>query len=343
MVFIIPFAQNNPAPASQPANLTIGVNEGIELLSVIQILSGQLNNSTPSPYKAAMKKYFLASRTHPVVNTMFLINKTVYPDFVELGVLFYNFPNIKLHPLPDSSFWYTILPKDSLHGFLTQCMQFYKDTRFENFYQSHKKDYNAWAAALNKKIADPVNIFNSYFNSNNTYKWNICLDPLNDWGAHTIIAQKLLPGVKNTIMYQLGYMGDVDSAGNMDFKTNVYDLAWHEGTHGVTDSILNAYHNQIDSLAYLLKNDDALKTQNITDWQHYFNELIPRAVSIALSRKYRSNADYEKLLAFETNRGFVHAKLVSDIIYNDYINERTVQHFEDVFPLIFKSLADKYK
>jgi len=336
-------AQNMPTATEQPANLTITVNEGIELLSVIQVLSGQLNNSTPSSYKIAMKKYFLPYRTSPAVTTMFMVNNTVYPDFVELGILFYDFPNIKMHLLPDSSFWYTVIPKDSLALYLTQCMQFYKDAKFNSFYQAHTADYTTWATELNKKIAVPVNIFNNFFNSNNKYAWHIYLDPLNDWGAHTIIAEKLLPFAKNTITYQLGDLGGVDSTGNLDFKTNVYDLAWHEGTHAVTDEVLKKYRAKIDSLAYLLKKDDALKKQNITDWTHYFNELVPRAVSIALSRKYRSNADYERLLSFETNRGFPHAKLVSDVIYNNYINQRKVQNFKDVFPLIFNALVDNYK
>ena len=326
----------------QQPSLTIDVNEGIELLSVIQYLGGQLSNSTPSVYKTALKKYFLPYRSHAAVTTMFLFDNTIYPDMVEWGILFYNYPDIKMRAMPDSSSWYKYIPKDVLHQYFLQCIQFYKDTKFHAFYASHHNEYAAWAASLKTEISEPIKIFNQYFNQDKKYSWTICLDPLNDWGAHTIIPSTITNTLPNCIIYQLGYMGDVDSAKQMVFKTDVYDIAWHEGTHAVTDNILKAYKTSIDSLSPLLKTDDALKKQNITDWQHYFNELIARSVSIALHKKYRSNADYERLLQFETGRGFIHAKDVSDIIYDEFINERKYQYFEDVLPDVFKELKSKY-
>jgi hypothetical protein len=81
-----------------------------------------------------------------------------------------------------------------------------------------------------------------------------------------------------------------------------------------------------------------LKGQNITDWQHYFAELVPRAVSLALHKQFRPAA-YGRLLQAEEGRGFVHVKAVSEIIYADFIHERKVSNFEGLISEILDSLG----
>ena len=48
----------------------------------------------------------------------------------------------------------------------------------------------------------------------------IYLDPLNDWGAHTISPSKQPPSSFIPVSYQVGYFGDVDSSGRMKFNRN---------------------------------------------------------------------------------------------------------------------------
>ncbi|MFT3826683.1 MAG: DUF4932 domain-containing protein [Chitinophagaceae bacterium] len=323
-------------------NMSITVQEGIELLSVVQYLGCQLSNSTPSSYKQELKKYFLLYRTHAAVTTMFMFGQTIYPDLTEFGLLFYNFPNIKMKAMPDSSTWYRHIPRPELEKYFQQCMQFYKDSKFHTFYSSHQADYAAWGSALQKKMDDPVKIFSDLFDTKGNMKWSVFLDPLNDWGAHTIVPSKLSAGLKNNIMYQVGYFGDKDSAGNMVFKMDVYDFTWHEGAHAISDAILTQYYSQIDSLSYLMKGDAALQKQNINDWHRYFDELVARSVSIALHKEYRSTADYEKLLQFEASRGFTHVRTVSDVVYNEFVHQKNVKSFEEVFPKIFEALRAQY-
>lgn len=334
-------------PANSQSNdkrtsLTVTVQEGIELLSVVQYLGNQLGNSTPSPYKQELKTYFLPYRNHAAVTTMFMFAPTIYPDLTELGLLFYDFPNIKMRPLPDSSSWYRFIPHKELEHYLQLCMKFYKDTRFHSFYTGHQSSYSTWADGLKKNMQEPVELFSAHFAGTQPLNWMICLDPLNDWGAHTIVPGKLSDSMQNHVVYQVGYFGDKNAEGQMVFKMNVYDFTWHEGAHAISDAILKNYRAQIDSLSPLLKNDAALKKQNISDWPHYFDELIARSVSIALHKQYRSPAEYEKLLQMETTRGFIHARDVSDVIYNDFIHEKKAASFSGVFPAIFKMLRERY-
>jgi hypothetical protein len=322
-------------------NLVVEVNEGVSLLTTIQYLSGQLHNSTSSDYKTTLKTYFLPYRNHPAVKELFLLDN-IYPDLTELGFGFFNFPDIKMHPLPDSLSWYKYIPKPVLENYLKKCMQFYKQTKFHSFHLSQKKYYAGWAEKFTSDIKRPVAIFNSTFGNRDSLNWYICLEPLNDWGAHTY-TQKTNPLFKKYITYQQGYFGDVDSAGKMVFKANVYDVIWHEGTHAITDNILKRYRTEINALSVLMKEDVALKKQNISDWPHYFNELVARSVSLALFKKYLKQVSYEQLLKIETGRGFIHVKDVSDVIVNSFLKEGSVIAFEDIFPEIFEMLREKYK
>ena len=322
-------------------NLQVEVHEGVSLMGTIQYLSGQLHNSTPSSYKTALKKYFLPYRNHPAVKELFL-KDNIFPDLTELGFGFYNFPDIKMSPLPDSLSWYQYIPKPALEHYLQLCMQFYRQSKFHVFYLSQQGNYKDWSVKFKNEIQRPVAIFNSTFGSRDSLKWYICLEPLNDWGAHTY-TQKINPFFNKYITYQQGYFGDTDSAGQMIFKANVYDIIWHEGTHAISDRILERYSAQINELSVLMKQEEALKKQHIKDWPHYFNELIARSVSLALFKKHLKPVSYEQLLKMETGRGFIHVRDVSDVIYNSFLQGGPAKTFEAVFPGIFEMLRLKYK
>lgn len=320
-------------------NLTVAVHEGVSLLTTIQYLSGQLNNSTPSVYKTSVKKYFLPYRDHPAVKELFLMDN-IYPDLTELGFGFYNFPDIRMYPLPDSLSWYKYIPKPELEKYLQLCMDFYRKTRFHAFHLSQQSNYAAWSAQFTDQISKPVTIFNTTFAVADSLGWYICLEPLNDWGAHTY-TKKINPFFNKLITYQQGYFGNKDSLGNMIFKTNYYDLAWHEGTHAISDPILERYNKEIQALSQLMKQNDALQRQNIRDWDKYFDELIARSVSIALFKKHLKPASYEQLLKMETGRGFIHAQDVSEVIFTRFLADGAAIKFEDVFPYIFDMLRTK--
>lgn len=323
--------------ASAQQNLTIQVNEGTELMSVIQFLGGQLPTQ-PSPYKEDVKRYFVGHRNDPAVLMVFNFKFQVYYDLVECGLAFDNFPDIRAHHIPDSSFWVKYIGRDTLDRYLRLCMQFYKDTHFHDFFVAHKPMYDQWGQGLRDSIAEPLRIFDSLINTRHDHHWLVCPDPMNGWGAHTIVAKRVNPAYQQYFIYQVGYQGDTDEKGRMVFGADIYDWAWHEGTHAFTDSILEQYKTAIDSLAYLMPASPALGQQNVDTWQHYFNELLPRAVSAALHRQFRGDASYRKVIRNETRNGFIHVTAVSDAIYDNFIHTRRVTTFEALLPYIFAAL-----
>jgi hypothetical protein len=319
-------------------NLTIQVHEGIELMSVVQYLGSQLNMTTPSPYRKDIARFFLAYRNHPAVNMIFSLTGPVYPDLTECGLAFYNFPDIRLRPLPDSCPWFRYIPRDTLDAYLRLVMQFYKDSHFHDFFVAEQETYGVWAASLRASVVEPIRIFDSLIDTHGDSRWLVCMDPLNGWGAHTIQPRNVNPTYSGTYIYQLGYFGDTDSLGRMTFGANIYDLAWHEGTHAFTDPLLRKWAKSIDSLAALFPASPALREQNVNDWAHYFDELLPRAVSVALHRRFRSQEAYKKVLTAENERGFIHVGAVADVIYDDFIATRKVRDFDALMPRILATL-----
>lgn len=326
------------AAAAPAQNLTIRVDEGIELMSVLQYLSGHLGNETGSPYKTDIKRYFGPYRCHPAVTWFFNANWPVYPDLVECGLVFDHFPDIRMRRLPDSCSWFKFVNRDTLDTFLHMAMQFYQDTHFHEFYTAHAADYAAWEQGLRDSIGEPIRVFDSLINTRRDHHWLICMEVLDDWGAHTIEPNNINPAYRNYFIYQLPYFGDTDRMGRMTFNTDLYNFAWHEGTHAFTDSLLRLNAASIDSLAYLFHESAPLARQNIHDWAHYVNELIPRAVSIALHRQFRSPAAYQALLAWETRNGFVQVGAVADLIYANFIHQRKVDSFGALLPEILAVL-----
>ncbi|MBS1663047.1 MAG: DUF4932 domain-containing protein [Bacteroidetes bacterium] len=338
--FLLFFAGSVRSQPPVNSNLTITVNEGIELLSVVQYLGGHLDNNTPSVYRDEVRRYFGRYRIHPAVMTMFNFNYRVYTDLVECGLVFYDFPEIKMRPLPDSCSWFKYMGRAVLEGYLRQCMQFYRDTRFHDFYRAHLGMFSQWAGSLRDSIDGPIRVFDSLINTRRDHHWMVCMDPLNDWGAHTIMPRNVNMRYRDHFIYELGYMGDTDRQGRMVFGADLYNFAWHEGTHAFTDSILGKMGVSIDSLSGLMPSSAQLRRQNINDWGHYFNELIPRAVSLALHKEFRSPEAYRKLLEVEERNGFVHVKMVSEVIYADFIHERRVDSFEGLLRRIIVLLGN---
>jgi hypothetical protein len=339
-LLLLPLFAYSQGPATD-SNLTIQVNEGVELLSLVQYLGGHLDNNTPSPYKNDVRRHFGSYRTHPAVMMMFNFDFRVYGDLVECGLVYYGFPDIKMRRLPDSCTWTKLAGRDTLEKYLQLCMQFYRDTHFHAFYTAHHDMFTQWASSLRDSIQEPVRIFDSLINTRRDKHWLVLMDPLNDWGAHTIMPRNVNERYRDYFIYQLGYFGHKDAAGHMTFAADLYNFAWHEGTHAFTDSMLIRDSVAIDSLSALMPHNPRLSNQNINDWGHYFDELIPRAVSLALHKQFRTAEAYEKLLNNEEKQGFVHVKAVSELIYTDFVHERKVNSFEEMLPLILDLLKKK--
>lgn len=144
-------AKQQPFGVKPGDKLTVAVHPGVELLSIIQYLSGN-QGPTSSTYRTAVREYFGRYRTHPAVLFLFNSNARFGYDLPELGWCFNN----PLHPtaftLPEKTYWYDTFSKAELTNYLTLCIKFAKETDFAGFYERHRADYGQWGKAMQNKV-----------------------------------------------------------------------------------------------------------------------------------------------------------------------------------------------
>lgn len=79
-----------------------------------------------------------------------------------------------------------------------------------------------------------------------------------------------------------------------------------------------------------------LNRQNITDWPHFVDESLVRAISTALSRAYRSPQQAQQRLLAEQRSGFVYTDQLAQLILDDYIHSTTYTSFAAYFPVLLR-------
>lgn len=334
----------------QEPELIINVHPGVELLTVVQKLSGQFPNSTPSKYEQEMLSYFENYKSDPAIVKLKGFKGNVFPDLTELGFCFSDFPNFNLH-IPDSTKnWYKLYGKENVIDYLQKCKEFALKTHFWTFYTQHQNRYQLWNKPIYEGIKKDslIEKLNSFYNmQSHPPKFYICLDPLNGWGAHAIPNPELFnPKYKDLKAYSIGFFSNnPDTTQDPSFSYGNYaiNLVWHEGSHIFLEDLFTKYKLKIDALDYLFNKDDVgMKSQNISNWTYCLNENVVRGIVIALFKKYKSERAWKKQNAQEIINDFIYAEEISQIIYSQYINRKKYKNFYDFFPVLLDQIKNNH-
>lgn len=327
-----------PFGAKEDQKLTVAVHPGVELLSIIQYLAGHAG-PRPSPYLTDVRRHFAPFRNHPAVLFLFNSDARFGYDLPELGWCFDNPLEPAAFTIPDSTYWLNSFSRPELTDYLTLCTDFARKSHFAVFYQQHQADYSRWAKAFVHQVdsLQVIQKLEAFYRQPTTSRWYICLDPLNAYGAHAIMTKTLAPAYSNYIVYQQGYWNrnakpDIPPT----FDVDMYNLVWHEGSHVYINRLLSQYRTRIDSLSHLMRESDALHRQNIDDWQHFVDEAIVRAISVALYRKYLSPELAKQQLEREQKSGFIYTNQLACFIVDDYLNTNKYSGFDTYFPVLLK-------
>ena len=335
-----------PAPATTPARVTVMVHPGIELFTVVQLLAGQYPMPNPSAYATDAQTYFAPFANHPAVQHVKKMGR-VYSDLPELGYCFDNFPAIRAY-YPDSLNWYSMYGKDTVQTYMRLCQQFYQDTHFWDFYQQHQAAYTAWAGPVQTELVRQglVAKLDSFYRFAGDARWVVCLDPLNSWGAHTIMTKQINPRYAGQIVYNVGYFERKSKATDppaFTIGSESVNMVWHEGSHSITHDLQKKYQADIAKLAYLLnEKDEGMKRNNIKTWAHAFDENLVRGIVIALFRQHRIPQEARKQAAREIVGDFLYAGDIADVLTKEYVGNPVYRDFNAFFPRIMTYLAAQY-
>lgn len=351
LLTLLPFqvlvAQPHTSAALPPDRLTVTVHPGIELFTVVQLLAGKYPLPNSSAYAKEVEAYFAPFAHHPAVQQARRLPK-VYTDLPELGYCFDNFPAVRIH-YPAQTNWYTMNGKDTIQTYMRRCRQFFEDSHFWAFYQRHHADYVAWAQPVRAQLAREglISKLDSFYRARTPAgQWTICLDPLNSWGAHAILPEKLNPRYAGQVVYTVGSLHPESTAASVptfSLGTEAMLLVWHEGSHVYTHALQQQYQAQIQQLAYLFNRADAgMQRNNIDDWAHCFDENLVRGIVIALFRQYLSPKEARKQAAREVVGDFQYAGDIADVLSTTYRSQPTAVDFAQFFPEILAYLARRY-
>ena len=334
----------------QNTGLMINVHPGVELLTIVQKLAGQFPNSTPSNYEREVRAYFGNYAAHPAVLRIKGFKGNVYPDVTELGFCFSDFPNFNVH-LPDSTKnWYRLYGKENVIDYLQKCKDFALQTNFWNFYSQHQDAYQLWGKPIENGIKKDslIEKLNHFYKTQaHPPKFYICLDPLNGWGAHAIPNPELFnPAYKDLKAYSIGFFSnkqDTTQEPVFNYGNYATNLVWHEGSHIYLEDLFTKYKTQIDALEYLYNKDDqGMKSQNISNWTYCLNENVVRGIVIALFKVYKGERAWKKQNAQEIINDFIYAEEISEMIFNEYINSSKYKSFNEFFPVLLNQLRKNH-
>ena len=332
----------------QTPDLKINVHPGVELLTIVQKLSGKYPPSTPSAYEKEVLAHFGPYNKHPAVRTLQQFQGTVYPDLTELGFCFDDSPDLHL-AVPDSSNWYRLYGKAAVIEYLKQCTAFAAQSNFRQFYLAHAPAYRAWGIRIAEGIQQDqlLEKLHGFYQAGAPPRFYICLDPLNGWGAHaTPHPERFNPVNAGTKAYTIGfYATPSDSTKSPVFAYGDYatNLVWHEGGHLYLQDLFARHQRQIDALAYLFNGDDpGMKAQNIRTWAYCLNENVVRGVVLALFKQHKSARAWKRQNAQEVLNDFVYAEDISQIIGADYLGRKKYPTFEAFFPVLLRKLQKRH-
>ncbi len=322
----------------------VQVNEGIELLTVIQVLAKRNALPTHSSYYAKCKDYFKKHRTHPAVRKIQKFTswkkRNVYPDLTEVGEYIEGFPFPVLH-LPDSCSWYEKYGKETLHEYLNLCIAFYYHTDFHKFYTQNIPQYQQWASTVdteeNRGYYQKLQNFYNYQEKPDLY---IYLDPLNNWGSHAIVSDAPQTAVPQKICFQTGYWQDHPSWKEEPvFKGGYRYLIWHEVSHQFIGHLFVRYAKEIAALSPLYNKDHPkLIAQRIDDWDYCLNENVVRAITAVLYLNHLGKEEYDKLLQKEQEKGFVYVDSIAKFLLAEQ-RANPKENFVAVFPRLLSYLS----
>ncbi|HVP35386.1 MAG TPA: DUF4932 domain-containing protein, partial [Terriglobales bacterium] len=318
-------------------SLNITVDPRIELLAVVQFLSGYGERTGritrfDFPYKDDVSEYFSAYKNHPAVKL-----------FEEMSISGFSLdapPDAMLHlsnpPELALQVPFTRYLKrraggeEKLERLVQELRDFAQKTNFMSFFESHRGTYSKIVSDTYGKMqgVDFISTLENYYGMKQLC-YNIILDPLFHPGGYGpridpegnsspvsdffksleyLIFNKW--SGKSYEIYNICGPSDVEN-GIPSFGTQdgFRQLAWHEFGHSFVNPLTESLKNRIkiseySSLFEPIK--ERMGSEDYGNWETCVNEHIVRAITVRLTFIYFGNQAGEDELRDQKSRGFVY-------------------------------------
>lgn len=328
--------------------LRIAVDERIELLSVIRLLSGYFergHDAFATDYKKAALDYFKKYEKHPAVD--------FYKKMADAGFTFDAPPSAMLHlswpemkvKTPFSEYLVArARGVENLNKMAELFADFAKKSDFDSFFKKNAPFYAVLVSNAVKSIGsnDFVAHIEEYYGlQQNGY--NVVLAPiLRRQGGYG-------PSIKaaDGRLEVFNVMGPVSAdGGNYDFGgvENFRSLVWHEFGHSFVNPLTELHSSEVALYEKLFAPiAKKMAQQAYPQWQTCVNEHIIRAVCARLTALYIGAEECAAEISYERSCGFAYIEDLCGLLKEYEEQRRLYPEFKAFYPRIielFKKLAE---
>lgn len=325
------------APVSQT---TVTVDQRIELMGVIQLLSGYfLVSYLDSGYKRDAASFFAACSDHAAVTNFSKLSASGF-DFNNVPEAFISLsepPELQPRfPLGDSVIA-SAGGAESLADFWASARDFAQDCRFDEFYASHQSEYEHMVAQSRPTVVVSTSSLVAYLGTPLGSTQAILGPLLHDGGFASRINNE---GGQAAAFAFIG--PNAITAGSVDFgdAARLQPLVAHEFAHTVINPLTASYASRVAATAGNFGPlRDAMCREGYSSWEQVINESIIRAITSRLTAADRGEEAANEEVAEEVRRGFVYVPALVEELRRYEKSRDANSNIEEFYP----SLLDVFR
>lgn len=323
----------------QPKKLEARVDPRVELMSLIFRLAGNNEYNQPlskSPYSKEVDDHFGKFRDHKAVKFAQQLRKEHGASFdavMSLAVHLEDTKGLKLklplEPRPErlDQRW----PPDETKTFLKRLRAFVKDTGFNEFYDEHRKLYDAAAGRLTEELnkRDYVGWFDKFFGERPGAKFYVVVGMLN--GPCNYGSGIRFPDGKEEIIPVIG-ASKFDGDGIPVFGEGDVSTIAHEFCHSYTNVFVDQHADELKPAGEKIYETcaSAMQRQAYGNWQTMFRESLVRACVVRYVRSTDGEEAAKKEIKDNHDRAFKWIGKLSDLL-GEYESHRERYSTFDAF------------
>jgi hypothetical protein len=340
----------NEAPPPPPRAVNIRVDSRVELLAVVQFLSGydkryRLITRFDFPYKQDVREYFSTYKSHPAVQLFDRMSAEGFSfDAPPTAMLYLSEPPELAVEKPFTEYLNKRAGGEKrLKKFVELLRDFAKETGFVVFFKAHNGTFQQMVANAQKRMGGTnyAQTLQDYYGiSQNSY--NIILSPLFTGGFGPRIERS---DGKYDVYSILGPMNMKDGQPAFGSEESFRHIAWHEFSHSFVNPTTAKFSKEIDKYKTLYEPiSGKMKGQAYPDWQTCVNEHIVRAVTTRLTSREISSEAGAQALDREKARGFAYVRALCESLARYEKQRDKYPTFVDFYPelaSVFKNLSEK--
>lgn len=317
---------------------------GVELLNVIHLLSDSVE-TVPSTYTTEVNNYFNRFKDHPAVKKARELALANCDFPLRHAWCLYNFPDIKLHEPDTLGAYNKYVTTSAIKEYLHACVDFYKESRFWDFFTGYRANYDQWVSSFNRNLYEAGMLagIDSFYRLKPSRKVVFTLGAMNCNSfalPETAVINPVYKGISTIFVAYGNIFRSTDTTFPGFYRSWTSQMIWHEAGHIYLADLFHKYEKEVAALQPLFDQNENMKKQaGPISWALYLDENITQAVTSYL-RIHTGRAARQAELDRIVNGGYyVLSPLIISIIEEQYIGNNRFDDFDVFFPVMLHEMS----